>query len=136
MLPTDLSHPYLTPHLTSYVILHLTPYLTPSPSHLPPLLPTDLSLLPAVCESLRALLYPLKWTHVFLPVVPAPLLDLVQAPVPYLLGTHTNWLHLIPWESLQVSKVVSLRIGTFSCYTSLSLPSHHLSHTLLSHIPL
>ena len=59
------------------------------------LLSTDLSLLPAVCEAIRVLLYPLQWMHVYLPVVPEPLLDLMQAPVPFLLGTHTNWLSLI-----------------------------------------
>ena len=59
------------------------------------LLSTDLSLLPAVCEAIRVLMYPLQWMHVYLPVVPEPLLDLMQAPVPFLLGTHTNWLSLI-----------------------------------------
>ena len=68
-----------------------------------------------MCEGIRALLYPLSWTHVFLPVVPAPLLDLVQAPVPFLLGTHTDWLGLIPPESLQDVLVVDVDRSVYTC---------------------
>ena len=72
---------------------------------------SDASLLPAVCESLRILLYPLKWAHVYLPVVPAPLLDLVQAPVPFILGTLTKWMDLIPSECLSDVVLVDLDTG-------------------------
>ena len=74
-------------------------------------LSSDVSLLPAVCESLRTLLYPLKWAHVYLPVVPAPLLDLVQAPVPFILGTLSKWIDLIPAECLCDVVVVDLDTG-------------------------
>ena len=72
---------------------------------------SDAFLLPAVCESLRVLLYPLKWAHVYLPVVPAPLLDLVQAPVPFILGTLTKWMDLIPPEYLSEVILVDLDTG-------------------------
>jgi hypothetical protein len=78
------------------------------------LVSTDLALLPAVGEAIRALLYPLRWTHVYLPVVPAPLLDLVQAPVPFLLGTHTDWLGMVPSETLQDVLVVDVDSGAIS----------------------
>lgn len=74
-------------------------------------LSSDASLLPAACESLRTLLYPLRWAHVYLPVVPAPLLDLVQAPVPFILGTLTKWLSLIPTECLCDVVIVNLDSG-------------------------
>jgi hypothetical protein len=74
-------------------------------------LSSDVSLLPAACESLRTMMYPLKWAHVYLPVVPAPLLDLVQAPVPFILGTLTKWLSLIPTECLCDVVIVNLDSG-------------------------
>jgi hypothetical protein len=53
---------------------------------------TDLSLLPIICEGLRTLIYPLQWVHVYLPVAPKQLLSVLEAPVPFLLGTHTKWI--------------------------------------------
>ena len=53
---------------------------------------TDLSLLPVICEGLRTLIYPLQWVHVYLPVAPKQLLSVLEAPVPFLLGTHTKWI--------------------------------------------
>ena len=55
----------------------------------------DLALLPVICEGLRTLIYPLQWTHVYLPVVPMHLLNVVEAPVPFMLGTHSKWLKYI-----------------------------------------
>lgn len=79
---------------------------------------SNASLLPAVCESLRILLYPLKWAHVYLPVVPAPLLDLVQAPVPFILGTLTKWMDLIPTECLCDVVLVDLDTGAIDNMTT------------------
>lgn len=45
-------------------------------------------------------MYPLKWAHVYVPVVPSSLLGLIEAPVPFILGTHKNWLPLIPTDCL------------------------------------
>lgn len=56
---------------------------------------TDLSLLPIICEGLRTLIYPLQWVHVYLPVAPKQLLSVLEAPVPFLLGTHTKWIRHI-----------------------------------------
>ncbi|RYH22658.1 hypothetical protein EON65_18900 [archaeon] len=61
----------------------------------------DIGKLHTVCEVFRTLIYPLKWTHVYLPVVPIHLLNLIEAPVPYLLGTHTDWLQFIHLDYLQ-----------------------------------
>ena len=61
---------------------------------------TSLNKLPGICEALRILLYPLRWAHIYIPIVPAPLLDLLEAPVPFLLGTHSSWLKHIPSQCL------------------------------------
>lgn len=52
-------------------------------------------------ESVQALMWPFKWHHVYIPVVPEQLLDVVDAPVPYILGLHSSYLHFIPPDTLQ-----------------------------------
>jgi DENN (AEX-3) domain len=49
----------------------------------------ETSKLVVIGEGLRALLYPLKWTHVYVPIVPVDLLNLVEAPVPFILGNQS-----------------------------------------------
>jgi hypothetical protein len=51
------------------------------------LLSTQYSLLTIACESLLALMYPFKWQHVYIPLLPEPLLDFLSAPMPFLIGT-------------------------------------------------
>jgi hypothetical protein len=50
------------------------------------------STLPMHCESLKALLYPFTYCWAFVPVVPYALLDLIEAPLPYILGVQSEWL--------------------------------------------
>lgn len=45
-----------------------------------------MSVLMKVCESLRALLYPLLWPHVYLPVLPACMLQYLECPTPFIMG--------------------------------------------------
>ena len=41
-------------------------------------------------ESMQLLLFPLTWENVYIPLCPAPMVELVDAPVPYLLGMCTT----------------------------------------------
>ena len=50
------------------------------------------SKLPVISEALRCLLFPLRWTHVYVPIVPMDLLNLVEAPVPFILGVDSKLL--------------------------------------------
>ena len=68
--------------------------------------------LPIICESIRALIYPFKWSHVFVPVIPAVLLDLVQAPVPFILGVQTSRLQFIPYDFLKDVIIVNCDTGS------------------------
>ena len=43
-----------------------------------------------VAESLKCLIYPFEWDHVYVPIVPATSLDLIEAPVTYLMGLSAN----------------------------------------------
>jgi hypothetical protein len=44
-----------------------------------------------VIESLISFLYPLKWEHVILPILPYDLLNLLEAPMPLIAGIPTNF---------------------------------------------
>ncbi|KAI1903900.1 hypothetical protein AGOR_G00000170 [Albula goreensis] len=44
----------------------------------------------AVAESVTALMFPFQWQHVYVPILPASLLHFLDAPVPYLMGLHSN----------------------------------------------
>ena len=82
---------------------------------------SDLSLLPVVCESLRTLIYPLQWTHVYLPVVPMHLLNVVEAPVPFMLGTHSKWLKYVQIEYMTDMVLVDCDTASIDMGGSLAL---------------
>lgn len=44
-----------------------------------------------VIESLISFLYPLKWEHVILPILPYDLLNLLEAPMPLIAGIPTSF---------------------------------------------
>jgi len=50
------------------------------------LLSSHTSLLYSVCAAITQLLFPLKWSGVFIPVLPARLLEALEAPCPYICG--------------------------------------------------
>ncbi|XP_033913803.3 DENN domain-containing protein 5A-like isoform X6 [Acipenser ruthenus] len=43
-----------------------------------------------VAESITALMFPFQWQHVYVPILPASLLHFLDAPVPYMMGLHSN----------------------------------------------
>ncbi|XP_048342375.1 DENN domain-containing protein 5A isoform X6 [Sphaerodactylus townsendi] len=45
-----------------------------------------------VAETITALMFPFQWQHVYVPILPASLLHFLDAPVPYLMGLHSNGL--------------------------------------------
>lgn len=50
------------------------------------------SLLSPFAEGLCALIYPFRWQHPYIPILPRVLSEYLQAPLPYILGVHTSWL--------------------------------------------
>ncbi|KAE9004178.1 hypothetical protein PR002_g17141 [Phytophthora rubi] len=54
---------------------------------------TQQSLLCPVAEGLCSLIYPFRWQHPYVPILPRVLSEYLQAPLPYILGIHTSWLH-------------------------------------------
>ncbi|DAZ96274.1 TPA: hypothetical protein N0F65_008307 [Lagenidium giganteum] len=55
---------------------------------------TDAYLVAAILETLKALIFPLSWLHVFIPAIPdsLDLSTLLDAPVPFLAGAHVDQL--------------------------------------------
>ncbi|XP_078488780.1 DENN domain-containing protein 1C isoform X3 [Ciona intestinalis] len=51
---------------------------------------TNLSTLTSCVHGAEALLRPLHWQHIFIPVMPAHLVDYCLAPMPYLVGVHSS----------------------------------------------
>lgn len=53
---------------------------------------TQLSLLTPVAEGFCALIYPFRWQHPYVPILPRVLSEYLQAPLPYILGVHSSWI--------------------------------------------
>jgi len=54
------------------------------------------AILGPVAEALTSLLFPFHWEGMYLPVMPYSMLDILDAPVPYLVGLHSRYLKEIP----------------------------------------
>ncbi|KAM9761821.1 DENN domain-containing protein 1B isoform 1-T1 [Menidia menidia] len=71
---------------------------------------SKLSTLTACVHGAAALLYPMYWQHIFIPVLPPHLLDYCCAPMPYFVGVHLSLLERVRSRSLE--DVVILNVDT------------------------
>ncbi|CAK6442305.1 unnamed protein product [Pipistrellus nathusii] len=71
---------------------------------------SKLSTLTACVHGSAALLYPMFWQHIYIPVLPPHLLDYCCAPMPYLIGVHSSLLERVRSKSLE--DVVILNVDT------------------------
>ena len=53
-----------------------------------------LSRLSACVQACNALIYPMIWQHIYIPVLPLPLMDYLLAPMPFLIGVPSPILHV------------------------------------------
>lgn len=42
------------------------------------------------CRALTALMYPFRYTHVYIPLLPAPLVEVLATPTPFIMGVHSS----------------------------------------------
>jgi DENN (AEX-3) domain len=56
------------------------------------------ALLGPVSEALLSLLFPLHWQGMYLPILPYNMLEILDAPVPYLVGLHSRYIRDVPVE--------------------------------------
>ncbi|XP_054067976.1 DENN domain-containing protein 1B isoform X7 [Rissa tridactyla] len=61
----------------------------------------SLSVLTACVHASAALLYPMYWQHIYIPVLPPHLLDYCCAPMPYLIGVHLSLIERVKNRSLE-----------------------------------
>ncbi|RXN22170.1 DENN domain-containing 1B isoform X2 [Labeo rohita] len=71
---------------------------------------SKLSTLTACVQGSTAMLYPMHWQHIFIPVLPPHLLDYCCAPMPYLVGVHLSLLERV--RSRFLEDVVILNVDT------------------------
>uniref|UniRef100_A0A8C4H847 DENN/MADD domain containing 1B n=1 Tax=Dicentrarchus labrax TaxID=13489 RepID=A0A8C4H847_DICLA len=71
---------------------------------------SKLSTLTACVHGAAALLFPMYWQHIFIPVLPPHLLDYCCAPMPYFVGVHLSLLERVRGRSLE--DVVILNVDT------------------------
>ncbi|KAM4659192.1 DENN domain-containing protein 1B isoform 3-T5 [Amazona ochrocephala] len=83
---------------------------------------SKLSTLTACVHASAALLYPMYWQHIYIPVLPPHLLDYCCAPMPYLIGVHLSLIERVKNRSLE--DVVLLNVDT----NTLETPFNDLSN--------
>nr|XP_020648986.1 DENN domain-containing protein 1A isoform X2 [Pogona vitticeps] len=71
---------------------------------------SKLSTLTACVHGSAAMLYPMFWQHVYIPVLPPHLLDYCCAPMPYLIGIHLSLMEKV--RSMALEDVVILNVDT------------------------
>ncbi|KAK1163989.1 DENN domain-containing protein 1B isoform X1 [Acipenser oxyrinchus oxyrinchus] len=90
---------------------------------------SKLSTLTACVHGSTALLYPLFWQHIYIPVLPPHLLDYCCAPMPYVVGVHLSLLEKVKSRTLE--DVVILNVDTNTLETPFddlqNLPSDVMS---------
>ncbi|KAM9450267.1 DENN domain-containing protein 1A isoform 2-T2 [Clarias gariepinus] len=70
---------------------------------------SSLSTLTSCVHGAAALLYPMYWQHVYIPVLPQHLLDYCCAPMPYLIGVHAS---LMEVQAMALDDIVILNVDT------------------------
>ncbi|XP_078082642.1 DENN domain-containing protein 1A isoform X2 [Mustelus asterias] len=90
---------------------------------------SKLSTLTACIHGSAAMLYPMFWQHVYIPVLPPHLLDYCCAPMPYLIGVHSSLMEKV--RNLALEDVVILNVDNNTLETPFddlqSLPNDVLS---------
>jgi DENN (AEX-3) domain len=54
---------------------------------------SHLQMLTLASETVCSWMFPFNWHHILIPVLPARLLNYLQAPVPYIMGVHRSYFH-------------------------------------------
>ncbi|XP_038637768.1 DENN domain-containing protein 1A-like isoform X4 [Scyliorhinus canicula] len=90
---------------------------------------SKLSTLTACIHGSAAMLYPMFWQHVYIPVLPPHLLDYCCAPMPYLIGVHSSLMEKV--RNMALEDVVILNVDNNTLETQFddlqSLPNDVLS---------
>ncbi|CAD7013316.1 unnamed protein product [Ceratitis capitata] len=81
----------------------------------------------ACVQAANALLYPMEWQHIFIPILPIQLRDYLMGPMPYLIGVHTSVLDTICRGELGDAIIFNCDLGTYeSCRDDVQLLPKHI----------
>ncbi|XP_020625172.1 myotubularin-related protein 13-like isoform X2 [Orbicella faveolata] len=72
-------------------------------------------------QSMLALMYPLKFSYVFIPILPSALLEFLSAPTPYIMGVHESYKDTLAPDLADVI-LVDIDGGHLSIPDSINLP--------------
>ena len=78
------------------------------------LVSSSVSLLTLVGEALLSLLYPLTWSHVYIPLLPQIATTILSAPVPYFCGVHRDVLPSALMDMSQETIIVDIDYDTLT----------------------
>ena len=86
------------------------------------------------CHALTALMYPFVYNHVYIPILPAPLIEVLSTPTPFLMGIHSSLKNEVT-DLLDVI-VVDLDGGSVTVPDCLRVPSFDepLYSQLITHL--
>ncbi|XP_041531161.1 DENN domain-containing protein 1A isoform X4 [Microtus oregoni] len=108
------------------VHLNVHSYFTVPDTRELPSIPENLT---ACIHGSAAMLYPMYWQHVYIPVLPPHLLDYCCAPMPYLIGVHFSLMEKV--RNMALEDVVILNVDTNTLETPFddlqSLPNDVIS---------
>ncbi|GAB6021252.1 hypothetical protein CHUAL_003867 [Chamberlinius hualienensis] len=83
------------------------------------------------CHALTSLLYPFKYSHVFIPLLPATLIDFLSTPTPFIMGVHSSQKKdLVELLDVIVVDVDGGSITVPECITLASLPEPYYTSTV------
>ncbi|GAB9468818.1 Myotubularin-related protein 13 [Globisporangium polare] len=91
------------------------------------LLSSRYSVLTCVGETLKSLIAPLVWSHVFAPILPKSMLECLQCPTPYLFGVHSSY-------QKELFEMLS-REGSCDSIVMVDLDADTLSTAVQPHLP-
>ncbi|XP_059495851.1 DENN domain-containing protein 1B isoform X2 [Stegostoma tigrinum] len=73
---------------------------------------SKLSTLTACVHGSTAMLYPMYWQHIYIPVLPPHLLDYCCAPMPYLIGIHSSLMEKVRSRALEDVVILNVDSNT------------------------
>ncbi|XP_077441815.1 DENN domain-containing protein 1A-like isoform X3 [Vanacampus margaritifer] len=96
---------------------------------------STLSTLTACVHGSAAMLYPMHWQHVYIPVLPQHLLDYCCAPMPYLIGVHSSLMEKVRGMALEDVVMLNVDTNTFETpYNDLQRLPHDVVSCLRSRL--
>lgn len=100
----------------AYLVFHLlldTPIIATS---------SDLNELSQFCYSLTSIIHPLKWHHIFVPVLPKSIIETVLSPSPFIVGIHSSMVENLPNSDIEAHLFIDIDNASINRVNLTNLP--------------